>query len=113
MAIRDMPTKTTYFVYMMSNESKMIYVGVTNGLKNRVAQHKKKLVTGFTQRYNLFKLVYYEMFPDIRLAITREKQIKGWLRSKKIALIIERNSGRNDLAADWYKTEPKQQTLSS
>jgi len=105
--------KTTYFVYMMSNQSKMIYVGVTNSLKNRVAQHKKKLVPGFTQRYNLFKLVHYEMFLDIRLAITREKQLKGWLRSKKVALIVEKNPEWNDLAADWYKIEPKRQTLSS
>ena len=93
--------KKTYFVYMMSS------------LKHRVAQHKKKLVPGFTQRYNLFKLVHYEMFSDIRLAITREKQIKGWLRSKKVALIVEKNPEWKDLAADWYKTEPKRQTLSS
>ena len=96
----------TYFVYMMSNESKMIYVGVTNNLKYRVAQHKKKLVAGFTQRYNLYKLVYCETFSDIRKAIAREKQLKGWLRTKKVALIVSQNPKWNDLAADWFVASP-------
>ena len=92
----------TYFVYIMSNESKMIYVGVTSTLKHRVAQHKKKLVVGFTQRYNLYKLVYYEMSSDVHKAIAREKQLKGWLRPKKVALIVFENPQWNDLAADWF-----------
>ena len=96
----------TYFVYIMSNESRMIYVGVTNNLKHRVAQHKKKLVAGFTHRYNLHKLVYYECFPDIRVAIRREKQIKGWLRAKKVGLIVAKNPAWNDLSAAWFTTEP-------
>ncbi len=69
------------FVYFMSNESRMLYVGVTNDLHKRVFQHKLKLIPGFTQKYNLYKLVYFEMFGDIRAAIAREKQIKGWLRT--------------------------------
>ena len=89
----------TYFVYIMSNESKMIYVGVTNNLTQRVAQHKKKLVQGFTLRYNLHKLVHYEIFSDVRVAIAREKQIKGWLRGRKVALIIAKNPNWHDLAA--------------
>jgi len=73
----------SYFVYLMSNESRMLYVGVTNDIHKRVFQHKSKLIPGFTQKYNLYKLVYFEEFGDIRAAIAREKQIKGWLRSKK------------------------------
>ena len=92
-----------YYVYFMSNQSKMLYVGVTNDLQGRAAQHKKKLIPGFTSRYNLFKLVYWEQFADIRDAIAREKQIKGWLRSRKVALIKEQNPHWNDLAEDWFK----------
>ena len=78
-------------VYIMSNSAKMIYVGVTSNLKHRVAQHKKKLIEGYTAQYNLFKLVYFEEFSDMREAIAREKQIKGWLRTKKVALIAKGN----------------------
>jgi len=78
-------------VYIMSNSAKMIYVGVTSNLKHRVAQHKKKLIQGYTAQYNLFKLVYFEEFSDMREAIAREKQIKGWLRTKKVALIAKGN----------------------
>jgi putative endonuclease len=71
-------------VYFMSNASKMTYAGVSCNLKHRVAQHKKKLIPGFSANYNLFELVYFEEFSDVREAIAREKQIKGWLRSRKI-----------------------------
>jgi putative endonuclease len=81
----------------------MLYVGVTNDLHKRVFQHKSKLIPGFTQKYNLYKLVYFEMFGDIRAAIAREKQIKGWLRSKKVALIIVKNPQWKDLAESWFK----------
>ena len=90
---------------MMSNESKMLYTGVTNNLTARVAQHKQKLVSGFTQRYNVCKLIYFETFSEIRLAIAREKQIKGWLRGKKVALIVCKNPEWNDLAAEWFTTK--------
>jgi len=96
-----------YFVYIMSNESRMLYVGVTNGLHKRVFQHKSKLSPGFTQKYNLYKLVYFEEFGDIRAAIAREKQIKGWLRSKKIALIVAMNPQWKDLAEGRFKSLPK------
>ena len=92
-----------YYVYFMANESKMLYVGISNDLQGRVAQHKKKLIPGFTSRYNLFMLVYWEEFSDIREAIAREKQIKGWLRSRKVALVEKRNPHWNDLARDWFK----------
>jgi putative endonuclease len=87
----------------MSNISRMLYLGVTSNLHQRVHQHKNKLVAGFSQRYNLHRLVYCEPFGDIRAAIIREKELKGWLRSKKLALIDAANPGWNDLAADWFK----------
>ena len=98
----------TYFVYVMSNESKMIYVGLTNSLRHRVAQHKKKLVAGFYTALQLYKLVFSEAFPDIRKAIAREKQLKGWLRTKKIALIVSQNPKWNDLAAFVASPTPTQ-----
>jgi len=85
----------------------MLYVGVTNDLQKRVFQHKSKLIPGFTQKYNLYKLVYFEMFGDIRAAIAREKQIKGWLRSKKVALIFTKNQEWKDLAEGWFKNPSK------
>jgi len=76
-----------YYVYIMSNKSKTLYTGVTDDLERRVYQHKNKLIEGFTKKYKITILVYYEETTDIRSAIAREKQIKGWRRSKKIALI--------------------------
>ena len=91
----------TYHVYIMANESKMLYVGVTNHLERRVLEHKRKTVPGFTQRYNVHRLVYFEPYSDIRDAILREKQIKGWLRSKKVELIQARNPRWDDLSEEW------------
>ena len=93
----------TSHVYIMSNISKMLYVGVTNDIQIRVLQHKMKQVKGFSQRYNLFKLVYAEPFADVRDAIVREKQLKGWLRARKVALINSKNPEWRDFAADWFK----------
>jgi len=92
------PVEKRYCVYIMSNVSKMLYVGVTNDLEKRVLQHKSKLIPGYTQKYNLFKLVYFESLGDIRDAIHREKQIKGWLRAKKVALIESVNPHWRDLS---------------
>ena len=92
-----------YYVYMMTNHSRTLYTGVTNDLQRRVHQHKQKLIPGFTQKYNITQLVYYEETSDIRTAIAREKQIKGWLRSKKIALIESLNSEWRDLSDEWDK----------
>jgi putative endonuclease len=77
-------------------------VGVTNDLVRRVYEHKNKMVDGFTKKYNLTILVYYEETGDIQSAIEREKQIKGWLRNKKIALIESVNPHWNDLSEGWY-----------
>jgi len=90
-----------YYVYMMTNHSRTLYIGVTNDLQRRVHEHKQKQVPGFTQKYNITQLVYYEETSDIKSAIAREKQIKGWLRSKKIALIESLNPGWRDLTNDW------------
>ena len=74
-----------YYVYMMTNRTRTLYTGITNNLERRVLEHKHKLLPEFTNQYNLTRLVYFEVFGDVRLAIQREKQIKGWLRSKKVS----------------------------
>jgi len=92
-----------YYVYIMTNKSRTLYTGVTNDLNRRVYEHKQKLVPGFTSKYNITRLVYFEATTDIRAAIAREKQIKGWLRSKKVALIESANPKWDDLSAGWYE----------
>lgn len=88
-----------YYVYIMTNpRNTVLYTGVTNDLEKRVYEHRHKLVKGFASKYNVVKLVYYEVTSDVMLAITREKQIKGWLRKKKIALIEHQNSSWKDLS---------------
>ena len=88
------------FVYILASKSGVLYVGVTNRLRRRIVEHRLKLVDGFSARYNVTRLVYYEKFGDIRNAIAREKQIKGWLRAKKIALIESTNPRWKDLAEE-------------
>ncbi|MBI2363571.1 MAG: GIY-YIG nuclease family protein [Deltaproteobacteria bacterium] len=90
-----------YYVYIMTNKSRTLYTGVTNNLERRVYEHKQKLIPGFTSKYNTSRLVYFEATEDIRAAIEREKQIKGWLRSKKVALIESVNPTWADLSAGW------------
>jgi putative endonuclease len=92
----------TYYVYIMTNNSRTLYTGVTNDLLRRVFQHKHKLLPGFTQKYNLNRLVFYESSGDVRAAIQREKQIKGWVRAKKVALIVSANPAWKDLSEAWY-----------
>jgi len=91
-----------YYVYIMTNKSRTLYTGVTNNLERRVYEHKHKLLPGFTSKYNITKLVYYKAGDDISVAIAREKQIKGWLRAKKIALIENMNPEQKILSEDWY-----------
>ncbi len=91
-----------YYVYILANwNNKVIYTGVTNNLERRLYEHKNKLVDGFTKRYNINKLVYYDFCESIETAIQREKQIKGWTRSKKNALIEQANPDWHDLSNDW------------
>ena len=78
-----------YYVYLLTNGVRTLYVGVTNDLVRRVYEHKHKLVRGFTEKYNITWLAYYEHTPNITSAIAREKEIKGWVRSKKVELIEE------------------------
>ena len=91
-----------YYVYVMTNRSRTLYTGVTNNIKQRVHQHKNKLIDGFTKKYNIDRLIYVETFNDIYSAIAREKTIKGWFRKKKIELINEMNPDWKDLGQGWY-----------
>ncbi|MFZ2969925.1 MAG: GIY-YIG nuclease family protein [Minisyncoccia bacterium] len=87
-----------YYVYILTNVSDSVfYTGVTNDLKKRTYEHKHKLIKGFSSRYHLEKLVYYETFDDINSAIRREKQLKNWHRDWKINLVVEVNPGFSDL----------------
>lgn len=89
----------SYYVYILTNRSKTLYIGVTNDLLRRTHEHKRAGVPSFTRRYNLDQLVYYETFGDVRAAIRREKQVKGWLRARKIALIESMNPRWEDLSS--------------
>jgi putative endonuclease len=92
-----------FYVYIISNRKHgTVYTGMTNDLERQVLENKKKLVDGFTKKYNLTKLVYFEDTNSALSAIEREKQIKGWLRSKKVALIEAQNPEWNDLSDGWY-----------
>jgi len=90
-----------YFVYIMSNKSRRLYVGITSRLAARVLEHRNKINKGFTSRYNFDMLVYYEEFGEVMDAIAREKEIKGWLREKKLKLILEANPNWEDLSLVW------------
>ena len=87
----------------MTNRSKTLYIGVTNSLVRRVREHKLGIGSSFAAKYKLDRLAYFERFDDIRNAIEREKQIKGWLRIRKIALIVSVNPEWKDLSAEWYE----------
>lgn len=90
-----------YYFYIITNKyNKVLYIGVTNNLERRMYEHKNKLIRGFSSKYNLQKLVYYEQFGDVNDAIANEKKIKGWLRSKKIALINSFNPEWKDLSCN-------------
>lgn len=90
-----------YFVYVMASRSRVLYVGVTNNLQRRVQEHKSGAIEGFTKEYKVNSLVYFEETADVKLAIAREKELKGWLRAKKIALIESANSKWKDLSEGW------------
>jgi putative endonuclease len=94
-----------YYVYIMSSESGVLYTGVTDNLPRRVLQHKKKVNKGFTSRYNINRLVYFENTPDISAAIAREKQIKGWKRIRKVQLINSMNPEWRDLSLDFMDVD--------
>lgn len=90
-----------YYVYIMTSPTGTLYTGMTNNLKRRVYEHKHKLIDGFTRKYNVTRLVYFEETDDVQAALTREKQIKGWVRRKKIELIKSVNPKWVDLSEEW------------
>jgi putative endonuclease len=91
-----------FYVYLLSSQSRVLYTGVTRDLLRRIHQHRLGLVPGFTSRYHVHRLVYFEPTPDARSAFEREHQIKAWSRKKKIDLIESVNAGWLDLAVDWF-----------
>ena len=95
----------TFYVYILASKSRVLYTGITNNLGRRLLEHKNKLVHGFTSKYNINQLVYYEEFSNPQDAILREKQIKGWVRIKKIKLIEAINAGWKDLSVGWFEAE--------
>ena len=94
--------KKEYYVYIMTNRSRTLYTGVTGNLERRVGEHKQGKGSVFTSRYKINQLVYFESCSDVLDAIDREKQIKGWLRLKKIALVESINPNWEDLSAEWF-----------
>ncbi|MSU66926.1 MAG: GIY-YIG nuclease family protein [Opitutus sp.] len=96
-------TYRAYWVYILASKPHgTLYIGVTNSLERRVWQHKSKTIAGFTKQYGVGRLVYFEEFRDVSNAIAREKQLKGWLRVRKIELIQRENPLWKDLAENWY-----------
>ena len=92
----------SYFVYILANwNHSVLYIGVTNDLQRRVYEHRQELVEGFTKKYHVHKLVYYEQTGDVKAALAREKQLKGWRREKKEALVETMNPDWNDLSETW------------
>ena len=93
-----------YYVYILANRSRTLYVGVTGDIHRRVDEHRSRVGSRFARQYMVRQLVHAEITSDVRAAITREKQIKGWSRAKKLALIEESNPQWIDLAASWVST---------
>ena len=91
-----------YYVYILTNGARTLYIGVTSHLVRRVYEHKQKLIDGFTKKYNITFLVYYETTRNVEAARVREKQLKGWRRDRKIALIEAFNNQWRDLSLGWY-----------
>ena len=105
LAIRDdeAMNERRYAVYIMASRSHNLYIGVTNDIVRRTREHKNHTFEGFTARYHVDRLVWYEVYPYIRTAIAREKQLKGWVREKKLQLIEAMNPTWQDLSEDWGK----------
>jgi len=92
----------TFYVYIMGSESGTLYAGMTSNLKKRIYQHKNHLKPGFTDKYHVDRLLYFEVIGDPASAINREKRIKAWRRQKKVFLIDSMNPAWGDLSEDWY-----------
>ena len=91
-----------YYVYILGSYSGTLYIGVTGNLRKRVWQHKEEATEGFTKRYGVTRLLHFERFHEVLAAIAREKQLKGWTRAKKVALIEAENPKWEDLSREWY-----------
>ncbi len=92
-----------YYVYILTNKTdSVMYIGVTNDLIRRLYEHKAKLIDGFTKKYNVNKLVYFEEYSDVKDAIVREKQLKGWVREKKNFLVQTKNPNWDDLGETLF-----------
>jgi putative endonuclease len=102
-----------YWVYILANIHRTLYIGVTSDLQARVRQHKLGMLPGFTARYHVDRLVYCESTSDVYEALAREKQLKGWVRRRKTALIESLNPQWDDLAAAWYSAEDADPSLRS
>jgi putative endonuclease len=100
-----LPQDPIFAVYILASRSRTLYIGVTNSLRRRILEHKCKHVPGFTASYNCNRLVWFSNFEYINNAIATEKRLKGWLRSRKIALIEEKNPTWEDLSASWFTPE--------
>ena len=94
--------RRSYFVYIVASISGTLYIGISGNLHRRVFQHKFHHFEGFTDRYDVERLLYWESYDDVHRALGREKQLKGWTRAKKVALIVRRNPHWIDLASEWY-----------
>jgi putative endonuclease len=105
LAVRE---ERIYFTYIVASRSRTLYIGMTGDLLKRVFQHKDRTFEGFSSQYNCNRLVWFERFMDPRNAIAREKQLKGWRREKKIALIKKSNPTWADLSEGWYVIDPSQ-----
>ena len=92
-----------YYVYILASISGTLYLGITNNLERRMVEHKEGLISGFTKQYGVHRLVYFEVYSDVRNAVAREKQLKGWRREKKIALIKSTNPSWKDWSREWYE----------
>ncbi|MFN8441748.1 MAG: GIY-YIG nuclease family protein [Caldilineaceae bacterium] len=96
----------TFYVYIMANPMRTLYTGMTNNLERRMYEHKEGIGSEFTAKYGINRLVYYESTNDVHVAIAREKEIKGWVRTKKETLIVSKNPNWRDLSLDWTNKDP-------
>ena len=94
--------RRSYSIYIMGSQSGTLYIGFTGNLPKRIFEHKFHQMEGFTNKYDVERLLYWASFDDVHLALARERQLKGWTRAKKIALIASRNPDWLDLAKEWY-----------
>ena len=97
-----MSDRRVFYVYIMASDSGTLYVGVTSDIEGRTFQHKSGSIKGFTKKYEVTRLLYYEEFDDVYLAIAREKEIKKWRREKKVTSFEESNPGWVDLSKNWF-----------